>query len=161
MVNDSPYFGLMLDSTQDVSVLDQCAFCLRFILNGEITEKLLCMTASHCNTGQGLYEMVCTELGNRNINLCKLIACSFDGASNMSGIHKGLQTLIKKNINPNIVYTHCMGHCLNLVMVDATSCCLDSINLFGVVGETSKFLNKSYKRMDVWTDLAKKKLLCS
>ena len=45
----------------------------------------------------------------------------YDGASNMSSEHIGLQALIQKE-SPLAVYTHCTGHCLNLVI--ASSCSL-------------------------------------
>ena len=39
----------------------------------------------------------------------------YDGASNMSSERVGLQALVKEK-SPLAVYTHCSGHCLNLVI---------------------------------------------
>lgn len=46
------------------------------------------------------------------------------GASNMSSSHIGLQALIKEKA-PLAIYTHCSGHCLNLII--SHSCSLPTI----------------------------------
>lgn len=52
------------------------------------------------------------EMSNINI-----IAQSYDGASVMSGKLNGVQAKIKE-LYPSAIYTHCMAHRLNLVVVD-------------------------------------------
>lgn len=42
----------------------------------------------------------------------------FDGVSNVSGIHKGLQTRIKE-IEPRALFVHCQAHSFNLVTQDS------------------------------------------
>lgn len=76
------------------------------------------------------------------------MGCSFDGAANMKGTYNGLQSHLK-NKNPLCVYTHCVGHVLNLVMVDSSECCVNAEFLFGLVQQSSTFLLDSYKRMKV------------
>lgn len=49
-----------------------------------------------------------------------IVASSFNGAANMKGIYHGLQAYLKK-VNSDIVYTHCMGHVLNLVISESTN----------------------------------------
>jgi len=46
-----------------------------------------------------------------------IIAQSYDGASVMLGKLNGVQAKIKE-IHPCAIYTHCMAHRLNLVVVD-------------------------------------------
>lgn len=46
-----------------------------------------------------------------------IIAQSYDGASVISGKLNGVQAKIKE-IHPCAIYTHCMAHRLNLVVVD-------------------------------------------
>lgn len=46
-----------------------------------------------------------------------IVAQSYDGASVMSGNMNGVQAKIKEH-HPAAVYTHCMAHRLNLVVVD-------------------------------------------
>ena len=50
-----------------------------------------------------------------NLDLKNIVGESFDGASNMSGTHKGLMTL------PLAIYVHWYAHWLNLALQDALS----------------------------------------
>lgn len=47
----------------------------------------------------------------------KIVAQSYDGASVMSGCLNGVQVKIKQYF-PSAIYTHCMSHRLNLVVLD-------------------------------------------
>lgn len=51
------------------------------------------------------------------MKMLNIVAQSYDGASVMSGCLGGVQSKIKQ-IYPNAIYTHCMAHRLNLVVVD-------------------------------------------
>jgi hypothetical protein len=73
----------------------------------------------------------------------------------MKGPYNGLQAYLKNN-NILCVYTHCVEHVLNLVMVDSSECCVNAEFLFGLVQKSSTFLSNSHKRMQVWFDLTKK-----
>ena len=42
----------------------------------------------------------------------------YDGASSMSSAKNGVQGYIKR-LSPLAIYTHCSGHCVNLVIVHA------------------------------------------
>ena len=46
-------------------------------------------------------------------------AQGYDGASNMSGVYRGVQARVRAQI-PEAVYTHCKAHCLNLAIVHAS-----------------------------------------
>jgi len=52
-----------------------------------------------------------------SIQNISIVAQSYDGASVMSGNMNGVQAKIKEQ-HPAAVYTHCMAHRLNLVVVD-------------------------------------------
>jgi len=54
------------------------------------------------------------KISIQNINI---VAQSYDGASVMSGSMNGVQAKIKEQ-HPATVYTHCMAHRLNLMVVD-------------------------------------------
>ena len=50
----------------------------------------------------------------------KLVAQCYDGASVMSGQHRGVQSIVKETY-PNAHYVHCYAHQLNLILQQATS----------------------------------------
>lgn len=160
IINDmkqAQFFSILVDSTQDVAVLDQLAICVRYVLDNDIYEKLLKLVIVHDSSGKGLlYDVIACEFDKLGLDISKIIGCSFDGAANMKGTYNGLQAHIKNNANPLCVYTHCVGHVLNLVMVDSTECCQNAEFLFGLVQQSSTFLLDSCKRMQVWSELTKK-----
>ncbi|XP_025204003.1 uncharacterized protein LOC112600891 [Melanaphis sacchari] len=158
LINDikqAKLFSIMVDSTQDVSVLDQLAICVRYVLNNEVHEKLLKLIIVYDSSGKGLYDLISSEFHKLTLDISKIVGCSFDGAANMKGTYNGLQSHLK-NKNPLCVYTHCVGHVLNLVMVDSSEYCVNAEFLFGLVQQSSTFLLDSYKRMKVWSELTKK-----
>ena len=59
----------------------------------------------------------------------RLVAQTYDGASNMNGFYNGLQAIIKEKIWSHLVYVHCYAHTLNLVLVDSASVALNVISL--------------------------------
>ncbi|XP_008179735.1 zinc finger MYM-type protein 1-like [Acyrthosiphon pisum] len=116
-IKEYQHFSIMIDSTQDVSVMDQLTICVRYIHGGAVQERLLSLVICHDSSGKALFELLNEELKNLRLSINDIVSCSFDGASNMKGIYNGLQAHLKTN-NPKIVYTHCMGHVLNLVMTE-------------------------------------------
>lgn len=154
-LKEAKIFSIIFDSTQDVAVMEQLAICVRYVLIINLYEKLLKLTVAYDSIGIGLYNLISNELSKFNIDMSKTLVCSFDGAANMKGVYNGLHYRRKINANPLCIYTHCLGHVLNLVMVDPSECCLNAENLFGLVQQSATFLSDSYKRMKVWRDLSK------
>jgi len=72
----------------------------------------------------------------------------------MKGIYNGLQAHLTNN-NSYIIYTHCMGHVLNLVMTECTTNILPTEGLFGLVEQSSVFLSDSHKRISIWTSITR------
>lgn len=143
-------FSLQVDSTQDVSVSDQAAIYIRYIYNGEITERLFAVLKIIDSSGEGYYEMLKNLFLKHNINFKNVIGESFDGASNMRGAFSGLQSRIKHE-NPKSIYIWCYSHILNLCISDACKH-IDAKNLFGFLNRLSTFFGDSYKRMNVWIE---------
>ena len=146
-------YGILLDSTQDISVIDQVCIGIRYVLN-EPKEHLLCVTPSLSGTGEGLFQLLKNTLEKNKIALADCIADSTDGAANVSGIYNGLQAKLKESVN-NQVHVHCDAHALNLVVCDSCTS-ISALNLFGLVEKLAVFFRDSYKRMDVWRDMITK-----
>ena len=68
----------------------------------------------------------------------------------MSGIHSGVQTLIKKMVSFPVPFVHCSCHNLNLVLNDAVDSVVDNPNFFDVLGEIFSFFRQSLNR---WEEL--------
>ena len=146
-------FSVQLDSTQHVK--DQVAVILRYVEAGVVHEhlyRLLCMKGS--STAINLHNALQEALEQDGLKMSDVIGDSFDGASNMSGVHGGLQAEIQK-ASPESIYIHCYAHALNLVMTRVTSDSNEARNLFGLISSVANFFSQSHKRMDVWTEVNK------
>ncbi len=89
----------------------------RYVWNGKVEERLLGVIPVKETTAEVLFNTTCNKLEEHGIEISKLRGQCYDGASNVSGIHTGLQARIKE-LSPSALFTHCYAHVLNLVIVD-------------------------------------------
>ncbi|XP_029342136.1 zinc finger MYM-type protein 1-like [Acyrthosiphon pisum] len=140
-VKKSGLFSVIIDTTTDVSTLDQFTFLLRYVNDkGKIEERLVALVTSPDSTGKGMYEVFCNITEKYNINWKRdLCAQAYDGAASMQGQYSGLKTLIQ-NENPNALYVWCSAHLLNLVIVDTCDCCTKTKVFFGDIKALVEFM---------------------
>lgn len=53
-VRESEMFSIQLDTTQDISVQDQCSVVVRYVNSKGVQEKLLSVVNIHKSTGKSL-----------------------------------------------------------------------------------------------------------
>lgn len=56
----------------------------------------------------------------------------YDKTSNMFGIYNGLQIKIK-HFNPVAIFIWCYAHCLGLIITNAVSSSVNSVDTFGII----------------------------
>ncbi|KAL7400230.1 hypothetical protein ABVT39_008832 [Epinephelus coioides] len=118
-LRDAKYFSVIVDSTPDLSHVDQLTFIFRFVSKqGNIVERFLAFEPIQSHTGQSLADCVIAMVENLGLDLSNCRGQSFDNASNMSGRYNGLQAHLKQR-NPLIHYVPCAAHSLNLVGVNS------------------------------------------
>jgi len=84
----------------------------------DIHERFLgFLEVSKSNNSDFLATMILNFFQQYNIEDSHVIAQSHDGASVMSGHLGGMQAKLKDKF-PTAIYTHCMAHRLNLVVVN-------------------------------------------
>lgn len=99
---------------------EQLSICVRYSVKFQVFERFLGFV--NVSTGQDANHIVSAifnffEKHKVDMNAVKIIAQSYDGASVMSGHLNGVQSKLK-SFYPCAIYTHCMAHRLNLVVVD-------------------------------------------
>lgn len=146
---EAKFFSLLVDSSQDVSVTDQLAICIRYVVKCEIKERLIKFLPVDSSKAADLYTTIKNALEHVGLSLTNIVSQAYDGAANLSGIHRGLQALIKKDA-PNSIHTHCFSHILNLTLTQAASSCPEAVNLFLLLDRLAVFFGQSYKRMAKW-----------
>lgn len=114
-IQDAKHFSVVVDSTPDLSHVDQLTFIFRFVnKEGNIVARFLTFEPIESHTGESLAECVVAMVASLGLELSNCRGQSYDNASNMSGKYNGLQTHLKKR-NPLIHYVPCAAHSLNLV----------------------------------------------
>lgn len=139
-VQKAKYFGIVLDSTPDISHVDQLTFVIRYVaVDGMPVERFICFVP---NVGHKSEEIVNSVLGlfeKYNLDISNCRGQSYDNASNMSGIYSGVQARIKQ-LSPLAEYVPCAAHSLNLVGSCAAESCIEAVSFFGLLQELYNFL---------------------
>lgn len=154
-IKESGFYSLMVDSTQDISGHEQCAIVIRFVnaTTFEIEEKLVGILLLTDTTGEGYFNAIFPYLEKLGLPVSMMVACSFDGASNMRSDEVGLQRRLKA-VNDIIVYIWCFAHNLNLCVCESVSSTTSARNLFGLLQTPHNFCSASYKRIAEWEKLS-------
>ncbi|KAL4101261.1 hypothetical protein QTP88_021281 [Uroleucon formosanum] len=118
-ITNTGFFAIMVDEARSHKQ-EQLSICIRYVVDLEIVERF--MEFVDVSSGQDANHIVaaifrCFEKLRINMNTLYIVAQSYDGASVMSGCLGGVQAKIKEHY-PCAIYTHCMAHRLNLVVVD-------------------------------------------
>ncbi|KAF7655413.1 hypothetical protein LDENG_00056280 [Lucifuga dentata] len=118
-IQHAKYFSVIVDSTPDLSHVDQLTFIFCFVSEGGKTvEHFIGCEPIHSHTGASLADYVIDMIQELGLDLANCCGQSYDNASNMSGKYNGLQAHLKKQ-NPLIHYIPCAAHSLNLVGVNS------------------------------------------
>ena len=153
-IADSAAWALIADTTSDVAHHEQISIFVRIVCtNRNISEHLLACQRAMSTTAEDLFGVIFSTLQSKNVSFEKLIAQSYDGASNMSGCYGGLQALIKDQIDPNILYIHCYAHTLNLVLADSAAIAVEVVTLFGNLETLYVLFSRSHKVHNVFESI--------
>lgn len=144
-------YALIVDSTQDITGHKQCSIVIRYVnrITHQVEERMIGLLRLKDTSGEGYLDAILEYLVKLTIGDLRMVGCSFDGAMNMRSDLKNLQGRLKQ-INPDLIYTWCYAHNLNLTVSESVSCVTSAKNLFGLLETTRNFCSESYKRVIEW-----------
>jgi len=90
------YFSILADETTDVRQTEQLSLSVRFIKDTKVHEEFLCFVPVSSTTGKDLASTIITQLSQLGLNLEHVRGQGYDGASNMSGTDRVVQTRVKE-----------------------------------------------------------------
>lgn len=144
----SKYYSIIVDSTPDISHIDQLTFVIRYIqAGGTPVERFLKFIENVGHKSRDIADAIIRTLDMFEINILDCRGQSYDNAANMSGIYNGLQAKIKE-INPLAEYIPCSAHSLNLVGECAAECAQEACWFFGLLQEIYTFFTASTERWE-------------
>nr|CAI5834089.1 unnamed protein product [Callosobruchus analis] len=166
-IKKAPFLTIILDTTQDLSKIDQLSVVFRYISVTEndddvpkeikICESFLEFIAVTDCSAAGL-KTVILNFKEYGIDLTKCRGQGYDGANVMSGVYGGLQTLIEEH-TPNADYVHCAAHAINLVLNDAARHVREVSTFFDNLEKIYTFFGNSIKRWAMLSDDSSEKYL--
>ena len=151
-VRDSGWYGIIIDETSDISRDEQVSFCLSYIANGSKKEAFVGFHATKTTDGETLYQLVKEVMNKLQLELQNIVGECFDGASNTSGVNKGLSARMKE-CSPLAIYVHCYGHLLNLALQDTMTTVEPLRNTLGTIQSLYNFREASPKRHALFGDI--------
>lgn len=156
-IKAAKYFSLVIDSTPDISHVDQLSIIIRYVPeNGLPVERFLCFLPNVGHKSEELFHAVMDVLKKYEIDIENCRGQAYDNASNMSGKYTGLQARIREK-TPTAMYSPCSAHSLNLVGEHSTSSCEESRNFFMLLNNLYNFFSCSTKRWEVLASCLNKK----
>lgn len=148
-IKDSIYFSIIVDSTPDISHVDQLTVVLRYVnSHGDIVERFLCFTPLQCHKSEHLEQTILEKLKDLGLDIKNCRGQSYDTAANMSGQYTGLQARIKEH-SPTALYVPCSSHSLNLIGNSAAECCQSTVRYFDFVQKIYTFFSGSTHRWQI------------
>jgi hypothetical protein len=96
-VKSAKYFSVSVDSTPDISHIDQLTCILQYVLPSGPVERFLTFLDMDGHSGQELAESLLKFLEKHGIDVADCRRQSYDNASNMSGKYNGMQAIIRQH----------------------------------------------------------------
>ncbi|XP_050527728.1 zinc finger MYM-type protein 1 isoform X1 [Daktulosphaira vitifoliae] len=161
MLPPGHFFSLILDSTQDISKVDQVSTIYRYVhieknelgipKSIEIKEDFIGFSEAEGSTGEAIEEQTVKTFTDNGLDIGKFRGIGLDGAASMSGKHNGLQARLRKR-QKKAKYVHCASHNLNLVINDSVKDITEIRQFFEMLETLYTFFGNSILR---WAKLKK------
>jgi hypothetical protein len=102
---------------------EQMALCVKYVKNIDFVKRFLgFIDCSKNHDAESLFYYILWYLKKCKLSSKpQIVAQSYDGVNIMSRKFNGLQNKIK-NQYPYAIYTHCMAHKMNLIVINMCKC---------------------------------------
>ena len=152
-IKDAAYFAIVIDETQDIASLEQCAVVIRFIDEEYcIREELVGLfQADNCDA-ESLTNIIKTVLLSLDLNIKLLRGQTYDGAKVLQGKFSGVAKRIKDVVG-KAISLHCLNHGINLTLQEAAKVNGIVSNTLSVVQEVCVVIRASAKRLAVFKSM--------
>lgn len=111
---NSPFVGVIIDETVNVTVNKKLIIFLRYVKDGEACTTFCGNYTVNAGDAETVFEKVRDVLHEKGIDCRNVVGLGSDGASVMFGTHNGVGARMNA-ICPHLVHVHCVAHRVALV----------------------------------------------
>ncbi|XP_064619471.1 uncharacterized protein C17orf113-like [Lineus longissimus] len=116
---NSPFIGVILDETTDVSINKKLNLYVRTVENGRPVVHFFSNVKIPDGKAETIINQLFTQCAAKGLDFAKIISMASDGASVMLGNTTGVGVRFK-NANPRLIHIHCVAHRLALAAAQAS-----------------------------------------
>ena len=138
------FISVVVDESCDISGKEQLSIVLRYTKDDKVNESFTGFVETSSVSAEPISAAILAHLSSIGVNLRKLVAQGYDGASTMAGHVSGVQKRFRKKY-PQAIFVHCAAHCLNLVIDDQSRVSIVR-STCDIIRETIRFFRESPKR---------------
>lgn len=142
-------FSLLADESTNINNKSELSICVRFVKNNQPVERFLNIVALSDTKAQTIIDAISNELTKHNLSYDNIIACGFDGASNMSGNKGGVRRFVSDKVGREVPYIHCRAHVLSLALTSMRNKFPKIKRVFHVLKDIYKLFHQSPKREEL------------
>ena len=143
-------YALIADEATDISHNEHICIAVRYVDSCyDVHEIPLGLIQLPNTLALTLFHVIKDVLVRCSLPIAKCIGQAYDGAANMSGVHNGLQALMKKETN-HCLYVHCFAHSLSLCVQEVAKKCELLRNGMEFISELVKLIKLSPKRLNLF-----------
>ncbi|XP_040197560.1 zinc finger MYM-type protein 1-like [Rana temporaria] len=151
-IKSAKYFGIMFDSTPDISHTDQMSEVIRYVniknRKVEVKEAFLGFFPLKGKKASDLSLDILKKLESDGLDIMMCRAQGYDNAATMAGIHGGVQSIIREK-NKKAIFNGCVDHSLNLCGQHSFAENASCVTFFGTLQSMFSFFAASTHRWDV------------
>ena len=119
-IRAAKYFSVLADEVRDISNQEQLCITIRWVDDDlRVHEDLVGLVSLPKGDANTIAESIKDVLIRLSLPISLCRGQGYDGAATMSGVKNGVAAKIRAE-EPRALYVHCLAHCLNLVLQDAS-----------------------------------------
>jgi hypothetical protein len=156
-IREAKYFGILFDSTPDISHTEQLSEVIRYVRldyeagKVEVREAFIDFLELENKDAAGYEEIILKKLKDDDLKFSDCRAQMYDNAAVMSGHISGVQARLCDQ-NAKAIFVNCDNHSLNLAGLHAASVDPIIITFFGTVEQVYVFFSGSTIRWKKMTE---------
>ena len=147
------WFSIIIGEATDVVHNEQMSVSVRWVDNCyDVYERTLGLIQLPNTAAETIFRATKDVLIRCALPINQCRGQAYDGAANMSDIRKGVQALLKKEVQ-QALYVHCLTHSLNLCLKDVTNNCELIRDVMSFIYELAQLFKLSPKRLTLFNSL--------